>query len=100
MCCVVNQVNPDPADYDKLVEFDSANPMEEGEDGVENDDPNPPPSKAMEMSAVEDTRVRMVNVYEEAIRMVDDLATSNLTVTPAKVQKKLDECGIPVNKSK
>ena len=34
--------------------------MEEGEDGVENADPNPPPSKAMKMSAVEDTRVRVV----------------------------------------
>ncbi len=91
---------------DKLVELDSADPMEEGEDGVENADPNPPPPKAMKMSAVEDTRVRVVNVYEEAIRMVDDLdlATSNLTVTTAKVweilQKKLDECGISVNKSK
>jgi len=62
------------------------------------------------MSPEEDTRVKIVNVYELAIRMVDDLATSNVNVTPAKVwgvlQKMLDEkypegwCGIKEDAAK
>ena len=106
-CCVINRVDVDEYDWKGKVAFDED--LVEEEEGEENDDPNPSPSKARKMkravaAAAVDERAKIVNVYEEAIREVDDLATSNLTLAPAKVweelQKKLDEkypegwCGV------